>query len=173
MTAAGVKVFSFDMYMPSQGENSLFTDYFNQSSSFTGFYQITIKTGGKQLLFVQIGAASSGVLEGYYIGVSNGSNNASQDNFSDTTLMFDKWYRISFEIVFDKDESGEYTVPMLVNVYADGRYVGTSDIFYDKDGTSAKENYPATATKSFTLHISAMMRNMAVGYFDDPEYYEN
>ena len=177
-TAVSTKLLSFDMYMPKATVASVYTDYFNEANSFAGLYQISIAFGGETIGYIQLSAPNAGSIEGYYLGIAENSNPKRKVDFDNTTLYFDQWYTVTIEMVFSEDENGACTVPAFINLYLDGRFVGSSDIFYylEEKNTvkDASVDYAAVADKELTIiRFYSPYRSKAVGYFDNLSYYES
>ena len=174
-TAVSTKVLSFDMYMPKATASSVYTDYFNEATSFAGLYQISISFGGKTIAYLHASAPNAGSIEGYYLGVATNDAYTESATYRDTILYFDQWYTVSVEMVFAEDADGDYTVPAYINLYVNGRLIGRSDIFYyGSDTNNAELNYPAVANGNLTItRFFSPKRSKAVGYFDNLSYYES
>ena len=174
-TAVSTKVLGFDMYMPKLTAASVYTDYFNEATSFAGLYQISISFGGKTIAYLHMSAPNAGSIDGYYLGITTNDSYTENATFNDTILYFDQWYNVSIEMVFAADENGDNTVPAFINVYVNGRLVGRTDIFYYSSETNnAAVNYPAVADGNLTItRFFSPKRSKAKGYFDNIYYYES
>ena len=169
--------------MPKLTDASVYTDYFNEATSFAGLYQITISMGDKAITMLHASAPNAGSIDGYFLGIADNTNYTHSFTADDVLLHFDQWYHVTVEMVFAADENGDYTIPSAVNLYVNDRFVGTTTYFfcakenYDQDGnpTDGPTVYYEEVCEgdiSITRFFSPM-RSKAKGYFDNLFYYEN